>query len=76
MGSQSLDSNVVTANWPKLDVAACKDQERHGLYPIKYCSGDQIKEYEMGGVWHVWGKTDMHAEFLLGNLRERFTRKT
>ena len=34
---------------------------------VKHYAGDQIK-----GLWHIWGRTEMHIEFWWRNLMERY----
>jgi hypothetical protein len=38
---------------------------------VVICTAHQIKEEWNGyGMWHVWGRREMHAGFWWGNLKE------
>ena len=49
----------VTGDWRKLH-----DEEHHLPYSSpKYYLGDQIKEGELGGAWHIGERRELHTQY-------------
>lgn len=62
----------VTGDWRK-----SHDEELRYFVLLSKYSHYRIKDSEVGrGMWHMWGKREMHADFDGEKLMERTTYKT